>query len=518
MAIHPLLGIELFSGTGMLGEGLRAGIDYLGIPYRTVCHVEREAHAASVLVARIQEGSLDEAPIWSDVTTFNARRWRGKVDCIIAGFPCQDLSVAGKRAGLDGKRSGLFFEVTRIATDSGAWLMLLENVAGIATATASVVDAEEGELDERAASRVVGELADLGWDAEWIVISASDVGANHGRARWFCVAWRKLGNAESEREIWQADEQRRSSAFGCSGEQMGNAEHAGRNAAEIGGGAVQRNDGNETRTICTGEPSRSSISDEKLDNPISIGRGTRRMPDGEHDRNIAAAASEVVVADDNQQRPQHSWTLGQQAGNGESENSGVELAYACGARSASGIPRQNTREEGNASLAIHCGDGHQLADSDCARLEGVKCGRRSDSSGGGQQNGSTSERCGLFAPGPSDPRWSEIIREFPHLAPALDVGADTAGITASLSRAFRSIAPGINRRARRKSARRIAAAFARGISSDSAKSDVRMLVNGLAFDMGDSRAARLKCVGNGVVPLSAAIATVVLARRAGLFG
>ena len=108
MAIHT---IELFAGVGMLGEGLRAGLGYLGIQTRTVCYVEREAYAAAVLAARIQEGSLDAAPVWSDVTTFNARRWAGAVDCVVAGFPCQDLSVAGLRAGLDGARSVLFFEV-----------------------------------------------------------------------------------------------------------------------------------------------------------------------------------------------------------------------------------------------------------------------------------------------------------------------------------------------------------------------------------------------------------------------
>lgn len=203
MAVPPTIsGIELFSGVGMLGEGLRAGLGHLGVSYRTVCHVEREAHAAAVLAARMEEGSLDAAPVWSDVCTFDAAAWHGRVDCVVAGFPCQDLSIAGRRAGLDGKRSGLFFEVCRIAHDCGAWLLVLENVAGIATATASVVDQAEGELDERAASRVVGELADLGWDAEWITLSASDVGASHGRARWFCIAWR-LGNAGLQHEHLQ---------------------------------------------------------------------------------------------------------------------------------------------------------------------------------------------------------------------------------------------------------------------------------------------------------------------------
>lgn len=235
MALHT---IELFSGVGMLGDGLRAGLGYLGIETRTVCHVEREAYAAAVIAARMEEGSLDAAPVWSDLCTFDARAFRGKVDCIVAGFPCQDLSVAGKRAGLDGKRSGLFFEVCRIATDSGARLMFLENVGGIASATATVMDEAEGELDERAAARVVGELADLGWDAEWLHVSASDVGASHVRERWFCFAWRELGdpyNYGSQRSRVSAPDGRQQHADSCgSGEKLGNAKCARRTQAGSG--------------------------------------------------------------------------------------------------------------------------------------------------------------------------------------------------------------------------------------------------------------------------------------------
>lgn len=174
----------------MLGEGVRAGFEFFGIDHRTVCYVEREASASSQLVALMEAGVINPAPIWSDMLTFDGSAWRGKVDCVIAGFPCQDLSVAGARKGLDGERSGLFFNVLDVADDCGAQLLILENVAGIASATATVVDPEEGELEERAASRVVGELADRGWSAEWITLSASEVGASHGRARWFCFAWR----------------------------------------------------------------------------------------------------------------------------------------------------------------------------------------------------------------------------------------------------------------------------------------------------------------------------------------
>lgn len=196
MALHT---IELFAGVGMLGVGLRAGLAHLGVETRTVCYLERESYPASVLAARMEDGALDDAPVWSDVCTFDAASWRGAVDCVIGGFPCQDLSLAGRRAGLDGKRSGLFFELLRIAEDSGARYLFLENVGGIASATASVVDEEEGELEERAAARVLGELADRGWNAEWLTLSASEVGASHGRERWFCWAWRSVGNTASIR-------------------------------------------------------------------------------------------------------------------------------------------------------------------------------------------------------------------------------------------------------------------------------------------------------------------------------
>ncbi len=121
------------------------------------------------------------------------------MDIVFGGFPCQDISLAGKRAGLDGKRSGLFFRILEIAHDCGAQWIFLENVAAISTASATVVDEAEGELLERAASRVVGELADRGWDAEWITVSAASVGASHKRDRWFCLAWRNVGDAQSQR-------------------------------------------------------------------------------------------------------------------------------------------------------------------------------------------------------------------------------------------------------------------------------------------------------------------------------
>ncbi len=257
----------------MLDEGLHAGLGFLGIRSRTVMYAEREAYPVSALEARMEEGSLPPAPIWfGDLCELDASQFHGVVDCIVAGFPCQDLSLAGRRAGLDGKRSGLFSEVVRIARDCGARYLFLENVAGIASATASVVDEAEGALDERAAARVLGELADNGWNAEWVTLSASDVGASHGRARWFCWAWRNVAHTQRGR--------RREGRVGSS---------------MAGVQADRENDASQTA---------QSNSFQHLDNPGRMQRSTGHGQDrprateaGEHETHDRAANGSAELAD-----------------------------------------------------------------------------------------------------------------------------------------------------------------------------------------------------------------------------
>jgi DNA (cytosine-5)-methyltransferase 1 len=140
-------------------------------------YCEREGPAAAVLATRMGYGELDKAPIYSDVRTFPSRLYRGRVDGIIGGFPCQDLSVAGRQAGINGERSGLFFEIIRLVREleSVEWLFL-ENVPPV--------------LAFPAGPTVLGELTELGFDAEWGTIRASDVGAPHRRDRAFILAYR----------------------------------------------------------------------------------------------------------------------------------------------------------------------------------------------------------------------------------------------------------------------------------------------------------------------------------------
>jgi len=189
--------VSTFSGVGMLDVGLHGALRRLGFEPRTVLYVEREPYAQEILTARMRDGLLDAAPIWPDVTTLDGALLRGGVDCVVGGFPCQDLSLAGARAGLgDGTRSGLFFALLKLAVDCGAPLICLENVAGIVSAPTPVPWTPEEdqwqneEAVERAAAVVTGALADAGYDAAWLPLSASDAGAPHGRARWFCLAYR----------------------------------------------------------------------------------------------------------------------------------------------------------------------------------------------------------------------------------------------------------------------------------------------------------------------------------------
>lgn len=161
-------GLALCAGVDGFGLGLR-----LAIPgYRTICHVEREAHAAAVLVSRMADGTMDLAPVWSDLATFDGIPWRGIVDIITAGFPCQPWSYAGKQRGTSDER-WLWPHIARIIRAVRPSIVFVENVPGL-------VDGGLGH--------VLGDLAESGYDAEWDVFRASDVGATHRRARLFVLA------------------------------------------------------------------------------------------------------------------------------------------------------------------------------------------------------------------------------------------------------------------------------------------------------------------------------------------
>ena len=165
--------LALFAGAG---GGILGG-HLLG--WRTVCAVEWEPYPASVLCARQNDGLLPPFPIWDDVQTFDGKPWRGIVDVVSGGFPCQDISAAGKGTGIDGERSGMWREMARIIHEVQPRFAFVEN---------------SPMLTSRGLGTVLGDLASMGFDARWGVLGAADVGANHQRNRIWIV-----GNASGIR-------------------------------------------------------------------------------------------------------------------------------------------------------------------------------------------------------------------------------------------------------------------------------------------------------------------------------
>lgn len=168
--------LSLCSGTGALDLGIHDALADLGFTPRTVLHLEREITAAGILAAKMEEGLLDDCPVWSDLESFDGEPWFGLVDGIIGGVPCQPHSNAGKRGGITDER-WLWPSVARILDETGTWWFLLENVDGLRTSNG-------GE----ALGKILQGLASRGFVFAWIVLPASAVGAPHRRKRIFLLA------------------------------------------------------------------------------------------------------------------------------------------------------------------------------------------------------------------------------------------------------------------------------------------------------------------------------------------
>lgn len=159
--------LALFAGAG---GGILGG-HLLG--WRTVCAVERDAYAAQILAQRQTDGLLPLFPIWSDVCSFDGRPWRGLIDVVSGGFPCQDISAAGNGLGIAGARSGLWHQMARIIDEVRPHYVELEN---------------SPLLVGRGLAVVLGDLTEMGYDARWGVIGAADLGAPHQRDRIWLIA------------------------------------------------------------------------------------------------------------------------------------------------------------------------------------------------------------------------------------------------------------------------------------------------------------------------------------------
>jgi len=159
--------LDLFSGIGGFSLGLeRAGME-------TVAFCEFDEHAQKVL-----RKHWPDVPIHSDIRELDAKQFRGTVDVICGGFPCQDLSTAGKQVGFSGERSSLYGEMLRVIGECMPRYAIFENVTGLLTGDSG-----------RWFGQFLYDLAQIGFDAEWHCVSASDIGAQHHRDRVWVIAY-----------------------------------------------------------------------------------------------------------------------------------------------------------------------------------------------------------------------------------------------------------------------------------------------------------------------------------------
>lgn len=172
--------MHLFAGAG---GGVLADI-LLG--HQPVCAVENNNYCQQVLAARQKDGSLPWFPIFSDVRDFDGKPWRGIVDVVSGGFPCQDISVAGKRKGIEGLQSGLWLEMARIIFEVRPKSVYVENSANLLNC---------------GIGKVLGDLASMGFDARWGVLGADNLGGDHERKRIWILA-----HTKKESRIYKSDD------------------------------------------------------------------------------------------------------------------------------------------------------------------------------------------------------------------------------------------------------------------------------------------------------------------------
>lgn len=175
--------LALFAG----GGGGILGGKILG--WRTVCAVEIDPDARSVLLDRQRDEMLPPFPIWDDVRTFDGRGWAGEIDVVTAGFPCQGISLAGKGEGLEDSRSALWTHAARIIDEVGPGFVLIENASS---------------LRSRGLWQVLEDLARMGLDAEWGTFTACAVGAPHVRRRLFLLAYANGDHGKERLRTWEA--------------------------------------------------------------------------------------------------------------------------------------------------------------------------------------------------------------------------------------------------------------------------------------------------------------------------
>jgi len=425
--------LSLYSGGGGLDIGFRMAIPNA----RTVCYVEREISSVAVLVKAIENKYLDDAPIWSDSSTFDCEPWIGKVDWIIGGFPCQPWSVAGRREGKEDER-WLWDDISKFIRTLRPKGIFLENVSGLITG--------------HGIDTILGSLSEMGYDAKWGSIKAANVGATHRRERVFILAykpsigWRRW-NERNERRCEQQI-QTQGSFSKCSSE-LGNTERKGleRYSKHSSTISSERGKGKDSREYSSTGFAELDDTEHNGFNATEKQRGNGQAISGSQEGEDSTIQSEGT---DN--------TSATQQGLENSNDSRFHRTQPDGAERER---EKETEERENRSLSRSRGssEDNELDDTN-GESGGRQDGKCNAIKTGQNRYSMVQEEIPIFPPGPSNPIWADIIREYPELSPALEKSAF--------------------------------------------ESDVRGMANGMASRL--HRIDRLRILGNGVVPLQAAYA------------
>lgn len=387
MALRAPNTIALCAGVGGLDLGLR-----LALPLsRTVCYVEREAAAAASLVASMEAGWFHPAPVWSDMRTFDARRWRGVVDCVTSGDPCQGNSVAGKRLGqLDDR--WLLDRAIDIFDASGAACFFRENVPGNA----------DGQL-----AVAIPALERLGCRVAVGIFSSAETGNTMRRERLFILAYRELAQPDGGRR--RDGELQRGGQFGFQPQGGG----TGGNAAELGGATSPRPlSGAQPGTDCGDEGAGSRDAQPER-------RGSElAQPIGPVEARRFAASGEAAGGR----------TYGQSGGSGGAlERSAGPLDRPQGIGPGAFGAEHEIQQWRDAIAQPGCAMGGTVRPELQGEQRGEQRGEhhpagRKVKDGPAALSGGAGFRPALppaVIPGPTDRRWIDVLDRFPELQPAL---------------------------------------------------------------------------------------------------
>jgi len=318
--------------------GIERGLDLSGFEHRVHAYVEIEAYAIANLVAKMEAGQLPPAPIYTDLKTFPAELFRGKVDLITGGYPCQGFSAAGKRKGADDPRY-LWPYIRRHIQSIRPVRCFFENV--------------EGHIS-LGLSTVISDLEEDGYFATWGIFSAEEVGAPHRRKRVYILADTKgARTSTNNKRFWEGISRIGRGQGTNSSYHLGNSQHDGSFAAEVGRSVNQASDYNAQRQVKAGKLAGAgqpncganlSATNELVDSDsFRCDRG--QLPD---------RASQRPVEVEAQQRPGQPLVRSKVEGCG-GDSGEDELANSIGARSEVGLSGQKrSNKEGNARIIDNC--------------------------------------------------------------------------------------------------------------------------------------------------------------------